>query len=88
MRISDAAALLRYGDAFSEEYYEAVDMAINALEKQEPVKPTFTREIEFDMSHWDCGACGAFIWGNAWPNAPKESRPRYCSYCGRSVKWE
>ena len=36
MRKDEAIALLRNGDAFSEEYWEAVEIAIDALEAQEP----------------------------------------------------
>lgn len=57
-------------------------------EKEEPIAPVFTQEIEMDMSHWDCGACGAFILGNAYPSIHVENKPRYCGYCGRRLKWE
>ena len=67
---------------------DAIEHAIALLKAQEPVTPVFTAEIEMDMSHWDCGACGAFILGNAYPNATKYIRPQYCSHCGRAVKWE
>ena len=36
MRKDEAIALLRNGDAFSDEYWEAVEIAIDALEAQEP----------------------------------------------------
>lgn len=61
--------------------------AIKLLKSQEPVVPVFSPEIEMDMSHWDCGACGGFLMGNAYPNAIKYIRPQYCSHCGRPVKW-
>ena len=67
---------------------EVVMAAAELLEEQEPVEPVFTPEIEMDMSHWDCGACGGFILGNAYPNAIKYIRPQYCSHCGKPVKWE
>jgi hypothetical protein len=72
-------------------YYNIVKEAVQmepSVKTHTPIEPMFTPEIEPDMSHWDCGACGAFIWGNAYPGASKDSRPKYCSYCGQAVKWE
>ena len=57
-------------------------------EAQEPVEPVFNANIEPEFSVWQCGACGGFILGNAYPNFQKDSRPRFCSWCGRTVKWE
>lgn len=57
---------------------------------QEPVKPEFVKHIEPDFSYWACGACGAFIWGNAMGSDVIKViyRPNYCQHCGREVKWD
>ena len=88
----DALALLKAQEQKCRECGEATSKAIQELQAklkaQEPVVPVFSPEIEMDMSHWDCGACGGFLMGNAYPNAIKYIKPQYCSHCGRKVKWE
>lgn len=62
--------------------------ALALLKEQEPVEPVFNAMVETDMSYWVCGACGAFIYGNAYPHMAKDTMPKYCGYCGKAVKWE
>lgn len=62
--------------------------ALSLLKAQEPMEPVFNAMVETDMSYWSCGACGAFIYGNAYPHMVKDTMPKYCGYCGRTVKWE
>jgi len=58
---------------------EAYDMAIALLKEQEPIKPkSKVRHGENgQIQHW-CGNCMAMLHG----------KPKYCSNCGRQVKWE
>ena len=53
--------------------------AIALLKEQEPIKPkSKVRHGENgQVQHW-CGNCMAMLHG----------KPKYCSNCGRQVKWE
>ena len=73
---------------FNDDVWNSVRDAVAMLKAQEPVEPVFKAYIETDLSYWECGACKAFIFGNAYPNALPENKPKYCGYCGRPVKWE
>jgi len=55
------------------------DDAIELLKEQEPIKPkSKVRHGENgQIQHW-CGNCMAMLHG----------KPKYCSNCGRQVKWE
>lgn len=68
----------------------ALTEAIKIIKAQEPVKPEFVKHIEPDLSYWACGACGAFVWGNAMDSDVIKViyRPNYCQHCGREVRWE
>lgn len=55
---------------------EALDIAIKALEKQEPVEPKF---IDGKRNHFIlCGNC----------NTDLMRGMKFCSYCGQAVKWK
>lgn len=60
-------------------YAQAIDEIIALLEGQEAVKPkSKTRHGSTTMvQHW-CGNCMVMLHG----------KPKYCSNCGRKVKWE
>lgn len=79
MRKDEAIALLRNGDAFSEEYWEAVEIAIDALEAQEPVEPVFERQFMTSIGIYDCGKCGTSLGARGIA--------KYCMNCGQAVKW-
>lgn len=70
----------------------SLDDAIELLKAQEPKDPVYTAFYDIggkNLSHWDCGACGAFLYGAAWfGSVLKDDRPKYCSRCGRAVKWD
>ena len=57
----------------------AKKMAEELLKEQEPIKPkSKVRHGENgQIQHW-CGNCMAMLHG----------KPKYCSNCGRQVKWE
>lgn len=58
------------------DYAAAFDMAIKALEKQKPVNPKF---IDGKRNHFiTCGNCNTNLMRGM----------KFCSYCGRAVKWE
>jgi hypothetical protein len=59
--------------------YRAIHLAIDALEKQIPMKPKrFIRKpTEKIMGAGDCPMCGGLVaeWG------------KYCSHCGQRLDW-
>lgn len=59
--------------AYSQAYNDALDMAIEALQAQEPVKPIIVN------GEPECGACRYELRADA---------DSYCPCCGRKVKWE
>ena len=87
---------VKYNDdsmyAFSKAYCDALDMAIKALEAQGAKDPVYTAFYDIggkNLSHYDCGACGAFLYSVAWFGSTlKDDRPKYCSRCGQAVKWD
>lgn len=61
---------------------EAIDMAITALEKQIPKKPTDTWENNIDrrrnhLCRWACPGCGTFL---GFEN-------KHCTNCGIKIEW-
>ena len=57
--------------------YEALDMAIAALEKQEPMKP-LPQEMDIDgRAITPCGFCGEEL--------PHNSLYDFCPYCGQAI---
>ena len=57
--------------------YEALDMAISALEKQEPMKP-LPQEMDIDgRAITPCGFCGEEL--------PHNSLCDFCPYCGQAI---
>jgi Zn finger protein HypA/HybF involved in hydrogenase expression len=65
-------------------YSEAIDMAISALEKQIPMKPT-TPEIGISPLHpiiIPCGNCEMAL------EVELEGMKKYCPWCGQAIDWE
>ena len=57
--------------------YEALDMAIAALEKQVPMKP-LPQEMDIDgRAITPCGFCGEEL--------PHNSLDDFCPYCGQAI---
>ena len=59
-----------------------VDDITDLLHEREPAKVT-TRRIPANGGSivWTCGKCGADL-------APNNAKAKYCSSCGKAVKWE
>lgn len=55
--------------------------AIALLKKQEAVKRTCRKGIDGFSIIWTCGACGSDL-------HPQNAKAKYCSNCGREVKWQ
>lgn len=57
--------------------YEALDAAIDALEKQEPMKP-LQQEMDIDgRAITPCGFCGEEL--------PRNILYNFCPYCGQAI---
>lgn len=56
--------------------------ALDLLKAQEPVKPTRYQEGRW-FKTWRCGACGGTLVFRSGTDKPK-----YCTDCGRAVKWD
>ena len=56
------------------ELKEALDLAIQALEKQMSEKP-------YKIDGWHCGACKKRIYTTS-------IKPIYCPRCGQKIDWE
>lgn len=69
----------------SYEWAETVRMAIDALEKQIPVKPVKSKEERYGMGYvyhdWVCPTCGKFL-----AYEPEESGCHHCR-CGQAIDW-
>lgn len=70
--------------AYSQAYNDALEMAIEALKAQEPVKPVV------DIDTWKCGNCGHTLEHQQLlgDNVLLHEQYNYCPECGRAVKWE
>ena len=63
---------------------DAIDMAIEAVKAQEPVKPVM------DIDTWKCGNCGHILEHQELlgDNVLFHEQYNYCPECGKAVKWE
>lgn len=59
--------------------YEDVPIAIKLMRKKEAIKPIC--KIIFDVPYYFCGDCKTML--NMY-----STKAKYCSQCGRNVKWE
>ena len=77
MDIKKAIEHYNYGishDIFSEPVTSYARLAVDALERQVPIKPTtFGRDI------FDCAFCGRVL---------KKFSHNYCPKCGRKIDWD
>ena len=65
----------------------AIEMAINALEKQIPKKPIFDFNSCDTLSRFHC-ACGKIIWvHHDIGTMDNNDAPNYCSNCGQKLDW-
>lgn len=59
---------------------KAYGMAIQALEKQIPMKPT---EINDECGYFECPACGDLIYAEG----ARFEEHKYCLSCGQKLDW-
>ena len=77
MDIKNAIDHYNYGishDIFSEPVTSYARLAVDALERQVPIKPT-----TFGRNLFDCAFCGRGL---------KEFSHNYCPKCGRKIDWD
>ena len=67
-----------YADTIPE-YIEAMNMAISALEKQEPMKPMAPELDPLGGVTHPCGNCGGELVSKFHD---------FCPWCGQAVNWE
>ena len=60
---------------------EAIDMAINALERQIPKKPMISYDERVKENWCSCGVCA---FGFGWKRAVHY---KYCPDCGQKLDW-
>lgn len=60
--------------------YEAIDMAIDALKKQIPMKP-----IGEHYAHMRCPSCNHRI--PSGQGSSSRRRDNWCNYCGQAINW-
>jgi len=77
---------------WNDRHYEALQMALSALEKQIPKKPGYTKLMykcngeDIEINHPECPYCrthGFLLWDAAIPVDDK-----YCKRCGQAIDWE
>ena len=73
-------------EEMTDDLYEALDMAMDALKKQIPVKPVKSKDPRYGMGYvyhdWVCPSCGKFL-----AYEPEESGCHHCK-CGQAIDWE
>ena len=63
-------------DIVSDEAIESVEIALEAMQKQDPTKPTYDHRY----AELGCAFCGNLVSG--W-----EELPNYCPQCGQAIDW-
>lgn len=66
------------------EYYQAMRMAIKALEKQIPKKVKIEQWI---CTKCDCGFEFSKHHGDGYYSIPLENKTKYCPNCGQKLDW-
>ena len=62
------------------DFITEIEMAIEALEKQIPKKPTEVDEREVGWIAFMCPACNTAVIGQPY-------RPNNCKHCGQAIDW-
>ena len=83
--IRNHPTMCEFPDAYGKPYYDAVDMAISALQKQIPKKPEQSKSPRYGMGYeyydWCCPTCGRFL-------AFESSKGDHHCTCGQAIDWE
>lgn len=68
------------------EYAVAVEMAVDALEKQIPKKPIITEDIFKCSYKYRCPECAMYLGSRGKHSIIIFKKPKYCS-CGQKLDW-
>ena len=82
-----AADLLRYMEDYTddEKMLQAAEMAVKALELQDPSKPETSEELEDLTIDCYCPRCKKLV---SWSGSSRAAEPNYCSRCGQKLDWK
>ena len=78
-RINEHIAIHRYNEPHAIRIAEALQMAVDALEKQIPMKP-INEPINQSLHYKLCQRCKRKISGMEWGQT-------YCGTCGQAINW-
>ena len=67
-------------EAYADHFQDVCRMAIEALEKQIPKKPTEVDEREVGWIAFMCPTCNTAVIGQPY-------RPNNCKHCGQAIDW-
>ena len=65
---------------------EALNMAIEALEKQIPKKPKEKEENQYS-TFYDCPCCGGYLVSKIDGELCCGQEYKYCYHCGQAIDW-
>lgn len=72
---------------FTEDDYKVNEMAIQALEKQIPMKPIFNHNLSDTLSLFHCECGNAIKVSHDIGIMNNNNAPNYCSKCGCRLDW-
>lgn len=75
------------GEIHSQVLHDAVDVAIQALEKQIPKKPIFNHNLSDTLSLFHCECENAIKVSHDIGIMDNNNAPNYCSKCGCRLDW-
>lgn len=75
------------GEIHSQVLHDAVDVAIQALEKQIPKKPIFNHNLSDTLSLFHCECGNAIKVSHDIGIMNNNNAPNYCSKCGCRLDW-
>lgn len=75
------------GEIHSQVLRDAVDVAIQALEKQIPMKPIFNHNLSDTLSLFHCECGNAIKVSHDIGIMNNNNVPNYCSKCGCRLDW-
>lgn len=75
------------GEIYSQVLRDAVDVAIQALEKQIPKRPIFNHNLSDTLSLFHCECGNAIKVSHDIGIMDNSNAPNYCSKCGCRLDW-
>lgn len=75
------------GEIYSQVMHDAIDVAIQALEKQIPKKPIFNHNLSDTLSLFHCECGNTIKVSHDIGIMDNNNAPNYCSNCGCKFDW-